>query len=87
MKKVIFEAAKMTDKVSALEHIAQKLDFPDYFGKNLDALNDCLTDISEETEISFDDVSLFKANLGISADMVLKVISLAAKKNPALKIK
>ena len=48
MKEVILEAAKMTDKASALEHIAQKLNFPDYFGKNFDALNDCLTDICEE---------------------------------------
>lgn len=87
MREVIFEAAKMTDKASALEHIAKKLNFPDYFGKNFDALNDCLTDISEETEISFDDISLFKSNLGISADMILKVLNHAAKQNGALKIK
>jgi RNAse (barnase) inhibitor barstar len=34
------------------EYIAQKLGFPEYYGKNLDALYDCLTDISEETEIT-----------------------------------
>lgn len=34
------------------EYIAEKLDFPDYYGMNLDALYDCLTDISEETCIS-----------------------------------
>ena len=33
------------------EYIAEKLDFPGYYGKNLDALYDCLTDICEETEI------------------------------------
>ena len=34
------------------EYIADKLGFPEYYGKNLDALYDCLTDISEETEIT-----------------------------------
>ncbi len=27
------------------------LDLPEYYGKNLDALYDCLTDIGEETEL------------------------------------
>jgi hypothetical protein len=26
--------------------LAQLFDFPDYFGRNLDALNDCLTDVA-----------------------------------------
>jgi hypothetical protein len=29
-----------------LDSIASTLDFPDYFGKNLDALNDCMHDIA-----------------------------------------
>lgn len=33
------------------ERIADKLDFPAYYGRNLDALYDCLTDISEETHV------------------------------------
>ena len=28
------------------EYIAQKLGFPEYYGKNLDALYDCLTDMT-----------------------------------------
>ena len=34
------------------EYIDEKLDFPDYYGKNLDALYDCLTDICEDTHIT-----------------------------------
>jgi len=34
------------------EYIAEKLDFPDYYGKNLDALYDCLTDICEVMHIT-----------------------------------
>lgn len=35
-----------TDKLSTMEAIAAALSFPSYFGRNLDALYDCLTDLS-----------------------------------------
>jgi RNAse (barnase) inhibitor barstar len=35
-----------TDKESFLKLVASALHFPDYFGMNWDALNDCLTDLS-----------------------------------------
>jgi len=34
------------DKMAALDAIAAALSFPDWFGRNLDALYDCLTDLS-----------------------------------------
>ena len=34
------------DKASTLTAFAEALSFPDYFGHNLDALYDCLTDLS-----------------------------------------
>lgn len=34
------------DKASTMDAIAAALSFPDYFGHNLDALYDCLTDLS-----------------------------------------
>jgi|SRR4051812_25718327 RNAse (barnase) inhibitor barstar len=34
------------DKMSTMEAIAAALSFPDWFGRNLDALYDCLTDLS-----------------------------------------
>ena len=33
------------------EYIAEKMDFPEYYGHNLDALYDCLTDIAEPTAV------------------------------------
>ena len=37
---------KARGKSGLLEHFAKVLRFPDYFGNNWDALNDCLTDLS-----------------------------------------
>ncbi|MBE6007799.1 MAG: hypothetical protein E7235_01215 [Lachnospiraceae bacterium] len=87
MKEITLEAAKMTNKDEALKHIAKKLDFPEYFGNNFDALNDCLTDISEETSISIDNEELFKGNLGVYAEIIKKVFQFAAKQNKNLKFK
>ncbi len=33
------------------EYIAEKMAFPEYYGHNLDALYDCLTDIAEPTAV------------------------------------
>ncbi|HVV09339.1 barstar family protein [Amycolatopsis sp.] len=39
-------AGQPVDKLSTMDAIAAALSFPGYFGRNLDALYDCLTDLS-----------------------------------------
>ena len=39
------DAAHVRDKKGFLDQIAKALYFPSYFGRNWDALNDCLTDL------------------------------------------
>lgn len=39
------DGKKISDKPTFLDKIARAMKFPDYFGKNWDALNDCLTDM------------------------------------------
>lgn len=42
----VFDGRLTVDKLSTLDAIGAALSFPDYFGRNLDALYDCLTDLS-----------------------------------------
>ena len=47
MKIVILDAKKMLEKEKMHEYFAKKFDLPEYYGKNLDALFDCLCEINE----------------------------------------
>ena len=40
------DGSELTNKRTALDGIAAALDFPEWSGRNLDALYDCLTDLS-----------------------------------------
>jgi RNAse (barnase) inhibitor barstar len=40
------ELKQVKDKAGLLDQVAREMDLPDYFGRNWDALNDCLTDLS-----------------------------------------
>lgn len=51
MKIVILDAKKMLEKEKMHEYFAKKFDLPEYYGKNLDALFDCLCEINEPTLI------------------------------------
>lgn len=46
MSRRTVDGSQMVDKTSALDAIAVAMEFPEYFGRNLDALYDCLTDLS-----------------------------------------
>ena len=41
---VIIDAKRLTEKTSAHEYLQKLFSFPDYYGKNLDALYDCLSE-------------------------------------------
>lgn len=44
---VILDARKLDEKQAAHEYLKEMFGFPDYYGCNLDALYDCLTDLDE----------------------------------------
>ena len=49
MKHLILDGS--TGKAAIHDHLAQELRFPDWYGRNLDALYDCLTEVSEDVRI------------------------------------
>lgn len=51
MKEITLDFKEFMSMKEAHAYIAGKLDLPDYYGANLDALFECLTDISEDVKI------------------------------------
>ena len=62
--------------------IAEALQFPDHYGKNLDALFDCLAEICKPVAVTLFGTSALTAALG----MMLRVFSDAAAENPNLSV-
>lgn len=46
MREYIIDCAMMTDRKTVHDHLAQALELPEYYGRNLDALHDCLCELA-----------------------------------------
>ncbi len=66
--------------------LSKALDFPEWYGRNLDALYDCLTDAGEETEIRFWNQDALESHLGNYAKDLVKVVRAAAKENAGIRL-
>ncbi len=64
--------------------LAQQLSLPEYYGRNLDALFDCLTDLSEDTELRLVHGEELFAHLGVYADVLCALLRDACGENPHL---
>jgi len=71
-----------TDKGGFLRKVADALEFPDYFGMNWDALNDCLTDFSwksaEGYVLYFAGFQSFAEAAGAEAAVAVRILGVAA---------
>jgi len=60
------------------DYLKEVLNFPDYYGKNLDALYDCLCEIGTETSITL-------INSGCVSEDLIDTFADAARENEFLK--
>ena len=81
MNNITLKLDKFNTKKELHGYLKKKLKFPDYYGENLDALFDCLTDISTDTavDIRYDEENEIQKT-------VLKVFSDAVSQNTHLAI-
>lgn len=81
MKQIHLDGNFLSDIVQAHEYLKELLELPEYYGKNLDALYDCLTDL-EDVEITIsspvEDGAIFQK--------ILRVFKAADRANDSLKI-
>jgi RNAse (barnase) inhibitor barstar len=84
IKRVVLTEEKMKDKESMASFMRGALDLPDYFGGNLDALADLLSEIREETVFEVEECELERIPEGGYAAKTLHVLCMAADDNPHL---
>ena len=53
MKEITIDCTTVASLTEIHDILARELNFPEWYGRNLDALHDCLTSLCEETKITF----------------------------------
>lgn len=76
----------MKTREKAHAHIARRLSFPEYYGKNLDALHDLLTERSEETEIIIKGSEKLSTAMNGYGQSIIDVMLDAAEENSRIKV-
>ena len=79
MKQVILDGNILTDAAQVHDYLKEMLEFPEYYGKNLDALHDCLTDL-ENVEITITSPD----ENGAIFQRILRVFKAADRENETL---
>lgn len=81
MKQITLDGNILADAAQVHEYLKECLEFPEYYGKNMDALYDCLTDLND-VEITItapdEDSAIYQR--------FLRVLKAADRENDSLKI-
>ena len=81
----ILDGNNITDRETLHDVLAASLQLPDWYGRNLDALYDCLSDIQEETEIRLLHEEALEDYLGCYAGAFRKAVYSACRANPRIR--
>lgn len=76
----------MTSREAAHQELYERLALPAYYGRNLDALHDVLTEISERTDVHLTHAGALRRALGAYGDVLLRVLLASVEENPFLHV-
>ena len=82
----VLDGARIPDRAALHCALAEGLRFPEWYGGNLDALYDCLTDISEPAEIEIRNTCALEAVLGSYARAFRRALTDSAAENENLRV-
>lgn len=84
---LILDGELILNRETLHDILSSKLTLPEWYGRNLDALYDCLTDLRTETVISLRNRAAFEKNLGHYGTRFLRLLEDASRENPCLVLK
>lgn len=82
MTELVLDGRAVGDRASLHEALARVLPLPEWYGRNLDALLDCLTDLREETCLRITGAAELAERLGPYGGRFFRVLRWAAEENP-----
>ena len=87
MRTVLLNGKRMNTKKSTHLYLKRKLSFPAYYGKNLDALWDVLSTISDEIDLVLYNKEYLDENLGDYGNAIISVFKEATESNKRIKFR
>ena len=81
MRRANIDSAGIGSRQDLHAALKEALDLPEYYGNNLDALADCLSDLFEDTCLILRHPESLRKTLGDYADALLHVLHRAARDN------
>lgn len=87
MREIHLNLKELVTKEDVQDTFAACFDVPDYYGYNLDAMYDVLTDVDSDTELTLDFDGLAESELPYEAWRALRVMRDAARSNERIMLK
>lgn len=81
---LIIDGTLIQDREALHDLLSRELQLPKWYGRNLDALQDCLTDRRQPVDIILLHQETLMENLGMYGAMFRKVLLDAARENPVI---
>lgn len=84
--RIILNAKRMTTREKAHAYLARRLRLPAWYGRNLDALNDCLGEIGTPTRLVLLNAERMRSTPDGYAAKLLALLEGGAEQNPNLRV-
>jgi len=82
MRKLTLDCSQISTKIGLHLQLTELLDLPEYYGNNLDALADCLSEIHQETCLVLTQPEALSEALGDYAERFFRLLEHCASENP-----
>lgn len=86
MERIILDGEQMLSRREAHDHLTERLQFPDYYGRNLDGLYDLLSERTEPAQLVVLRREMILSQLGEYGEALCRTLEDAARANPRLEV-
>ena len=83
---VLLDGNAILNREMLHDTLASGLCLPSWYGRNLDALYDCLTDVQEETVVVLRDRGVLEEHLGGYGRRLLRLLEDVSQENPHIRL-